>query len=272
MKILNFMRNGLLNRKKSDDKVMPIIPVEVESIPSSHVGHELTGGNGGNGGLVDGRLITIREPYSMIAEQYRVLSTRISKLVQNKSSYTLAITSSLKSEGKSFTALNLAITLAKDFDENVLLIEGDLKNPTLHEYLKRSPGFGLSDVIEGRIDMDTAAIKLFEGKLTVLLAGKKIGNPSRLISSPKMEEILNNAKGVYKYIIIDAPPVLPLVDMNIYSNLVDGILLIIRAGKTPKSMVKRALSSMHSEKVIGAVLNDVEMNYSKYYYGSKYAY
>lgn len=269
MNMFNFMRNGLIRRKKPDEKGMMIVPAEGENSTHSHMEQEF---RGGNGGLVDNRLITIREPYSMIAEQYRVLCTRISQLVQNKSSYILAITSSVKGEGKSFTSINLAIAMAKDFDENVLLIEGDLKNPTIHEYLKRSPGFGLSDVIEGRIEMDAASIKLFEGKLTVLFAGKKIGNPSRLISSPKMEEMLNTARGLYKYIIIDAPPVLPLVDMNIYSNFVDGILLIIQAGKTPKSMVKRALSTIPSEKVIGAVLNDVELNYSKYYYDSKYAY
>lgn len=269
MNLFNFMRNGLLWRKKPDNNGMMMVSVEGDNRTPSHLEHEF---RGGNGGFVDNRLVTIREPYSMIAEQYRVLCTRISQLVQNKSSYTLAITSSVKGEGKSFTSINLAITMAKDFDENVLLIEGDLKNPTIHDYLKRSPGFGLSDVIEGRIEMDAASIKLFEGKLTVLFAGKKIGNPSRLISSPKMEEMLNTARGLYKYIIIDAPPVLPLVDMNIYSNFVDGILLIIQAGKTPKSMVKRALSTIPSEKVIGAVLNDVELNYSKYYYDSKYAY
>lgn len=269
MNLFNFMRNGLLRRKTPDNKGMMIVPVEGDNRTPSNLEHEF---RGGNGGFVDNRLVTIREPYSMIAEQYRVLCTRISQLVQNKSSYTLAITSSVKGEGKSFTSINLAITMAKDFDENVLLIEGDLKNPTIHDYLKRSPGFGLSDVIEGRIEMDAASIKLFEGKLTVLFAGKKIGNPSRLISSPKMEEMLNTARGLYKYIIIDAPPVLPLVDMNIYSNFVDGILLIIQAGKTPKSMVRRALSTIPSEKVIGAVLNDVELNYSKYYYDSKYAY
>lgn len=269
MNILNLMRNGLLRRKKEQDKDIMLIPAEIEKMPHSHMEHEF---RGGNGGFVDSRLITIKEPYSIIAEQYRVLCTRISQLVQNRTSYILAITSSIKSEGKSFTAVNLAITMAKDFDENVLLVEGDLKNPTIHEYLKRSPTFGLSDVLEGRIDMDAATIKLFEGKLSVLFAGKKNANPSRLISSSKMEELLNTARGVYKYIIIDAPPVIPLVDMNIYSNFVDGILLIIRAGKTPKSIVKRALSTIPSEKVIGSVLNDVDLNYSQYYYGSKYTY
>lgn len=268
MRIFNFMQKGWLRRKKGADRETMLVPLDGEGIPAQ-VEH---GGRGGNGSFVDSRLITIREPYSIAAEQYRVLCTRISQLVQNKSSYTVAITSSVKDEGKSFTSLNLAISLTRDFDERVLLIEGDLKNPTLHEYLKRPPGFGLSDVLEEKMALDACSVQLFEGKLSVLLAGKTVGNPTRLLSSPKMQEILNSARVYFKYIIIDTPPIIPLADINIYSTLVDGILLIIRAGKTPRSIIKRAVATIPAEKVIGAVLNDVEANYSKYYYGTKYSY
>ena len=262
------MRIGWLKRNDVADKTPMLIPVEKEGMPL-RVLHE---GREGNGTFVDDRLVTIREPYSIAAEQYRVLCTRISQMRQNKSSYALAITSSLKSEGKSFTSLNLAISMARDFDERVLLIEGDLKNPNLHEYLKRSQVFGLSDVLEGRGDFDASAIQLFDGRLSVLLAGKTIGNPSRLLSSPKMQELLNSVRGYFKYIIIDTPPIIPLADMSIYATLVDGILLVIKAGKTPRSIVKRALGSIPPDKIIGAVLNEVESNYSKYYYGTKYTY
>lgn len=267
MKIFKLMQKGWLKRKKMGNEEMTLVPVEGENIPLQ-VGHEETAVRG----VVDDRLVSLREPYSIAAEQYRVLCTRISQLVQDKPSYTLAITSSSKGEGKSFTSLNLAISMAKDFDERVLLIEGDLKHPTLHEYLKRSAGFGLSDVLEGRIDLDSSSIQMFEGRLSVLLAGKMVESPSRLLSSLRMQEILNSARGYFKYIIIDTPPIIPLADINIYSTLVDGILLIIRAGKTPRSIVKRALVTIPSEKVIGAVLNEVESNYSKYYYGTKYSY
>ena len=89
-----------------------------------------------NSGLIDNRLVTLKEPTSIAAEQYRILCTRISQLRQGKRSYVLAVTSSLKSEGKTFNSLNLSISIARDFDEKVLLIEGDLKNPGLYEYLK----------------------------------------------------------------------------------------------------------------------------------------
>ena len=259
---------GWLKRSDAADKAQMLVPAEQEGMPVQIVPE----GREGNGTFVDDRLVTVREPYSIAAEQYRILCTRIAQLRQNKSSYALAITSSLKSEGKSFTSLNLAISMARDFDERVLLIEGDLKNPNLHEYLKRSPVVGLSDVLEGKGDVDTTAIQLFEGRLSVLLAGKTMGNPSRLLSSPRMTDLLNSARGYFKYIIIDTPPIIPLADMSIYATLVDGILLVIKAGKTPRSIVKRALASIPPDKIIGAVLNEVESNYSKYYYGTKYSY
>jgi len=225
-----------------------------------------------NSGLVDSRLVTIKEPSSIAAEQYRILCTRISQLRQDSRSYVLAVTSAVKSEGKTFTSLNLAISIARDFDEKVLLIEGDLKSPGLFEYLKHPPGFGLTDVLEGKIDVSACAVELFEGQLSVLFAGKTVGNPSRLLSSLKMQEIITTARENFKYIIIDTPPIIPMADINIYSTLVDGILLVIQAGKTPRSLVKRALSTLAAEKIIGAVLNGVEPIHSRYYYGSGYNY
>src|SRR3989304_3402836 len=223
-----------------------------------------------NSGLVDSRLVTLKEPGSVAAEQYRILCTRIAQLRQDKRSYALAVTSSLKSEGKTFTSLNLAISIARDFDEKVLLIEGDLKHPGLYEYLKHPPGFGLTDVLLGKIDVDACAVQMFDGKLSVLFAGKTTGNPSKLLSSFKMQEIITTAREHYKYIIIDTPPIMPMADINIYSTLIDGILLVILAGKTPRSLVKRAISSLAADKLVGHVLNGVEPVHSKYYYGSGY--
>jgi capsular exopolysaccharide synthesis family protein len=223
-----------------------------------------------NNGFIDSRLVTLKEPTSIAAEQYRILCTRISQLRQDKRSYALAVTSSLKSEGKTFTSLNLAISIARDFDEKVLLIEGDLKNPGLYEYLKHPPGFGLTDVLEGKIDTDACAVQMFDGQLSVLFAGKTTGNPSKLLSSLKMQEIITTAREHYKYIIIDTPPIMPMADINIYSTLVDGILLVIQAGKTPRSLVKRAISTLAADKIVGAVLNGIEPIHSMYYYGSGY--
>lgn len=259
------MKMDWLKRKRTEDDNMMAqviddrVPVIIEE-----------GGKRINSGLVDSRLVTIKEPTSISAEQYRILFTRISQLRQDACSYVLAVTSSVKSEGKTFTSLNLAISIARDFDEKVLLIEGDLKNPGLYGYLKHPPGFGLTDVLDGKIDVDSCAVKMFDGQLSVLFAGKTTGNPSKLLSSLKMQQIMTAARENYKYIIIDTPPIIPLADINIYSTLVDGILLVIQAGKTPRSLVKRAVSTLVAEKIVGAVLNCVEPIHSKYYYGSGY--
>ncbi len=259
------MRIDWLKRKRIDEDSM-VARVNEEGIPAviEHSDKRV------NNALVDSRLVTLKEPTSIAAEQYRILCTRLAQLRQDKRSYAIAVTSALKSEGKTFTSLNLAIAIARDFDERVLLIEGDLKNPGLYEYLKHPPGFGLTDVLEGKIDLDSCAVQMFDGQLSVLFAGKTTGNPSKLLSSLKMQEIITAAREHYKYIVIDTPPIIPMADINIYSTLVDGILLVIQAAKTPRSLVKRAISTLAADKIIGTVLNGVEPIHSKYYYGSGY--
>src|SRR4030067_2918018 len=161
------MKMSWLKRKRIDDDSMAAmvsdqgLPVVIEQ-----------GNRSINRSLVDNRLVTLKEPASISAEQFRILCTRIAQLRQYASSYALAVTSSIKSEGKSFTSLNLAISITRDFDEKVLLIEGDLKNPGLYGYLKHPHGFGLTDVLDGKIDVDACAVQMFDGKLSVLFAGK----------------------------------------------------------------------------------------------------
>ncbi|MCC7202276.1 MAG: CpsD/CapB family tyrosine-protein kinase [Nitrospirae bacterium] len=259
------MRMDWIKRKRTEDgNVMTQGADERVPVMIDEAGNRI------NSGVIDNRLVTLKEPASISAEQYRILFTRVAQLRQEASSYALAVTSSVKAEGKTFTSLNLAISIARDFDEKVLLIEGDLKNPGLYGYLKHPPGFGLTDVLVGKIDIESCAVKMFDGQLSVLFAGKTVGNPSRLISSIRMQQIMKTVRENYKYIIIDTPPIIPLADINIYSKLVDGILLVIQAGKTPRSIVKRATSTLAADKVVGVVLNCVEPIHSKYYYGSGY--
>jgi len=225
----------------------------------------------GNGNIVDGRLVIVTQPYSIAAEQYRVLSTRLSLITRSKPSYVLVVTSAVKGEGKTFTTLNMAISMAQDFEEDILLIEGDLKHPDIHEYLKQNPGFGLVDVLEGKVDFESATVDLFNGRLKILLAGTTAGNPLRLIASERMEELLAMARKHFKVILIDTPPVIPLADINLYATFADGILVVIKAGKTPRSLVKKAVESLPADKIIGTVLNEVDENSAPYYYG-KYGY
>src|SRR4030066_1333802 len=205
------MRANWLKRKRIEDDSVTArladegVPVVIER-----------GDKRVNSGLVDSRLVTLKEPTSLAAEQYRILCTRISQLRQDKRSYTLAVTSSLKSEGKTFTSLNLAISIARDFDEKVLLIEGDLKNPGLYEYLRHPPGFGLTDVLEGKIDIDACTVQMFDGQLSVLFAGKPAGNPSKLLSSFKMQEIIATAREHINNSKFITPPICLLLESNFF--------------------------------------------------------
>jgi capsular exopolysaccharide synthesis family protein len=220
--------------------------------------------------LPDKRLVVQSHPASLSTEQFRVLYTKIAQVYANRPSVTLAITSAIKGEGKTFTAFNLAVTMARDFDQKVLLIEGDLKRPSFHTYFKEGPALGLVDVLAGRTSAESCWISLCHHRLRVLQAGKVVDQSTKLLSSEMLSGLIQQMREQFRYIILDTPPILPLADMNIFSQWVDGILLVVRASKTPRSMVKRAIDSLSSEKIIGAVLNGIEPSFSKYYYGSYY--
>ncbi|MBI5197224.1 MAG: CpsD/CapB family tyrosine-protein kinase, partial [Nitrospirae bacterium] len=165
---------------------------------------------------------------------------------------------------------NLALTMARDFDQKVLLLEGDMKKPSFHTYLRGEQGLGLSDVLEGRATPESCWLGLYQGRLRILPAGRVKNDSSRLLSSQAMTALIERMREQFRYIILDAPPILPTADMNIFSQWVDGILMVVRAGRTPRSLVKRAMASLASEKIIGAVLNGIEPSFSKYYYGAYY--
>ncbi|MBI5197924.1 MAG: CpsD/CapB family tyrosine-protein kinase [Nitrospirae bacterium] len=216
--------------------------------------------------LIDDRLVVQNHPDSLAAEQFRVLCTKLTPMTLDHPSYTLAITSAVKGEGKTFTSINLALTLARDFGQKVLLVEGDMKKPTFHDYLRGGRGPGLFDVLENRASPESCWVSLCEERLRLLPAGKTTEQSTRLLFSPAMTTFIQKMREQYKYIILDSPPILPIADMNIFSQWVDGILLVVRAGKTPRSLVNRAIASLASEKIIGTVLNGVHPTLAKYYY------
>jgi capsular exopolysaccharide synthesis family protein len=185
--------------------------------------------------------------------------------LKNESHKLLAISSAVKGEGKTITSLNLATVIAKDFGQKVLLIDGDLKKPDLHSYLHQVGKKGLVDILLGKAALEDCMIPFLFENLFVLPVGTRYENSSRLLNMPKMGETLAQLAKEFDYVIIDTPPVLPLADMNIFSNLVDGILLVVRAGKTPRDLVRKAKESLPSQKVLGIILNDMEINFTKYY-------
>lgn len=215
---------------------------------------------------IDHRFVVHGRPQSLAAEQFRVLYTKLMRRTADQPSYVLAVSSALKEEGKTFTAMNLAMTMAGDFHHSVLLIEADVKRPSFHTYFKAGQEFGLTDVLEGKVQAEACWSSLCEGRLRVLSAGRSVDHASRVLASPALVTLVREMQTQFKFIILDTPPILPLADMNLFTQWVDGILLVVRAGKTPRSMVKRAIASLATEKIIGTVLNRSHTAFSRIYY------
>ena len=203
----------------------------------------------------------------MICERYRILYTRLEQLSARNSMKSFAVTSAIKGEGKTVTALNLAWLMANEFGRKVLLIETDFRSPSISSsYLNMGRSSGLVDVINGEADIKSAINRYEDTRLYLLPARTSVKNSSMLIDSQCMKNILERAKSDFDYVIVDSPPILPLVDMNILSRMVDGLLLVVKAGSTPKDLVRKAVNSLPKKNISGVVLNGADDNHMKRYY------
>ncbi len=219
------------------------------------------------------QMIAFSQPGSLIAEQYRVLYTKIEKLNKQRSRKVLAITSAVKGEGKTTTAVNLGIVMARDFGQRVLLIEADLKLPTFHTFLGETVLFGFDDLLCEDPEVEwrahpPALVSFAHDNLTLLPVSDKSKDAMPLLRPGRLEALLNRLKTDYDYVLLDAPPVLPMADVNWIAHVVDGILMVVAAGLTPISLVKRAISTleMDQNKLIGTVLTRSELIQSKYFH------
>jgi capsular exopolysaccharide synthesis family protein len=172
----------------------------------------------------------------------------------------------VKGEGKTLTSVNLSVAMSKDFDRRVLLVEVDFKNPGMSRLLGRKSGGGFIDVLSKQTDMGEVSLTFFDGRLTVLLAGKSMGDDLKLLGSEQAVAFLKQMRSRYDYIVLDLPPLLPLADAGVVTELADGVIMVIRAGHTPQHIVKRAMADLNSHKILGVVLNDVSSMLSYYYY------
>ena len=210
--------------------------------------------------------IVEKEPKSIAAESYRTLRTNIQYSSFDKEYKVIVVTSSDPSEGKSTTAGNLALSMAQD-DKKVILIDCDLRNPSLHKKFKISNLVGLSDVIIGKTDL-IKAVHRHNKNLVLLTSGKIPPNPSEMLSSKTMGNLLETLKESFDYIILDTPPVQAVTDSQILSTKADGTILVVRAEKTKRESVQNAVNLLKkvNANIIGTVLNGVDSSRNKYYY------
>lgn len=204
-------------------------------------------------------LVTSRNSFSPICEEYKKLKARIMRMTkQEPFKNVIMITSAVGGEGKSITAANLAFTLSRDYDHSVLLIDADTRRPSLHTFLNVTPGLGLSDCIAEDIDLSSVLVKVGSGNLQFLPPGKKNDNPVELFSSQRMRKLIAEMKSRYpdRYIIIDTPPVLLFAETKMMSGLADGIIFVIREGQAPLHHIMEALDLLKEEHIMGIVYND----------------
>ena len=207
---------------------------------------------------LDGRLVAALAQQGPAAERYRMLRTRIKRAENGRSMRAIVITSPAKGDGKSLTAANLALTMAQEAHQRVLLLDADLRRPSVAQLFGIPEGPGLAEVLMGVHDLDTTLVKLRDQHLTVLPAGAPAAQPAELLGSTAMRRVLDTLRGRFDRIIIDMPPVGPLADVHVLAPQADGLLMVVRAGMTQKPAIERALSGLDMGKVLGLVLNAAE--------------
>lgn len=227
---------------------------------------------------IDGRLVSYVDPDSYIAEQYKALRTNLYSLSPEKPLKTIVITSSQSEEGKTITSCNLAMALSLDKGKKVLLIDADLRKPDIHHIfgLQRKPG--LSDILNGSVDLGFFLQKPACGNLYVIPAGTTIQSASEILISATIKSFLEKIKSEFDYIIFDTPPALTVTDASILGALCDGVILLVKADITQKAIVEETFNLLKDAqaKPIATILTNYYLpNYYfhryKYYY-KKYAY
>ncbi len=204
------------------------------------------------------RRIIQYDPYSPAAEQFRAIRTRIELLNETGACRILAVTSALHGEGKTLTAINLALVMAMSLNRRVALVDCDLRKPRIHETLGLQVEFGLTEVLRGEAELDRAILELPKENLHVLAAGALPSNPAELLGSARMREIIAALRDRFDYVILDTPAALPVADPEVLCSLVDGVIFVVRASSTPREQVLRAMENFSRDRIVGVVLNSSE--------------
>ncbi|GLI51882.1 capsular polysaccharide biosynthesis protein [Tepidanaerobacter syntrophicus] len=212
-------------------------------------------------------LMVMDDPKSLVSEAFRLLRTNLQFMGVDKPLKRIVVTSSNPGEGKSFTIANLAMSIAAT-GSRVLLVDADLRKPKIHKIFLLENYKGLSSILAGDISADFAPQEAGVENLHIVTSGPVPPNPAELLGSSKMKQFLNKVSSMYDIVLLDSPPVNSVADTSILSTSVDGVILVVEAGSTPREAAVLAKQQLDKVKahVLGVVLNKVKQTGSGYYY------
>jgi exopolysaccharide/PEP-CTERM locus tyrosine autokinase len=221
---------------------------------------------------IDSNLVALLRPDSFEAEQFRMLRSNLLFPLEGKPPRSILVTSAIPGEGKSFISSNLAVTFAQDIQTHVLLIDCDIRKPNIHKRFGYHHVTGLSEYLTGKMDISSILLNTNVPKLKILPGGRSPKNPSELLSSKRMSQLLEEVKEKYsdRYIIIDSPPPKLTAETNVLSRQVDGILLVAKYGKTRREDLTEVIDKFGKAKILGIVVNWFNLRASRYYGYGKY--
>jgi len=209
--------------------------------------------------------VLIVPPHSFGAEAFRKLKTQIF-LHPGNSPRSILVTSAVPQEGKTLVAVNLAVAISKEIHNDVILVDGDLRKPSIHlENIQSTKG--LSNYLSDGTPLSEILIKSEIEKLRIILAGSSTPKSSELIRSRKMGDLLQSLRefGDNTYIIIDSPPIIATADPSLLCKLVDAVILVVKGGYTSRESVQNAIKSIDRQKIIGVVFNQIDIKPSSYF-------
>jgi protein-tyrosine kinase len=249
---------------KREEILKEVLPNSVEILEARSVALKV---------LPESRLVALTDPYSLGAEKFRALVTRLDFLRKERELKSFQVTSSVVNEGKTLMAGNIAVTLAEYLGSKTLLIEGDLHRPAMATLLGLNELDGISQWWSGRDqELGKFVYRLNQTPLWFLSAGRSFDRPSDILRSLRFMKAFAQLAGQFEWIVVDSTPMLPIVDVNLWSRLVDGTLLVVREGIAPVKALKKGLQALDHPRLIGVVMNDASGPDQAYYdgqYGSR---
>jgi capsular exopolysaccharide synthesis family protein len=221
------------------------------------------------------KLVITARPEQSTVEQYRKLAATLHHAQVERALKVVMVSSAVSGDGKTLTSTNLALTLSESYRRRVLLIDADLRRPSIHEVFQVKNVAGLTDCLKAETEQRLPLVQV-SSYLSLLLAGRPDSDPMSGLTSNRMHRLIEEAAATFDWVIIDTPPVVLLPDANLLAAMVDAAILVIGAGKTPYKLITRAIDALGRPKILGVVLNRVNRSclaggygYGYYSYGDR---